>query len=270
MDESVIDSPTAAPAAPSAPAPAPTPAPGQILSSDAGKPADPWSTLPAKFVARGADGQLDRDASIARLLKSHGELESRFGRAGGSVAVPETAEGYAVKVPESLTGAFDPATDAGFKEFAQQAHAAGFSDAQMQLVVDAYGKIAPQLVGGAVALDGDAAEAALRQTWKTDQDFAANMSLAERAVRELGEGLGEPLMRAVRDNVPVIQLLARVGAQLGEDTPPAGMAGKAGMSAEQLMAHPAYSDAKHPEHGGITARVRAAFAARPGADDEIL
>jgi hypothetical protein len=256
-------------------APAPPPAP--IRSLDSGRPpasqpptgdppnADPWSTLPPKFHVKTATGELDRDASFAKLSQAHRALEQRLGTATGR---PATAEAYTIETPAALTGALDVASPQ-FKAFRDEAFEQGFSPSQLQFVIDKYAEAAPQLVAGARTLDHNACTAELEKVWPNADVFNENIGLADRAVKQFGGDLGEPLLRSLRDNAPAIQFLARIGAELREDTPPSPGVTPAPAGVDALMRHPAYSNASHPEHAAVTAKVNAFYSRQPGANSPL-
>ncbi|NUZ07653.1 hypothetical protein [Piscinibacter koreensis] len=224
------------------------------------------AAIPSKYRVKAADGSVDRDASMAKLAEGYRALESRMGSASGRPAAPDD---YVIDVPEELAGAFDPAAPE-FKAFQAEAHEMGFSQKQLDFVMGKYFQEAPRLVAGAQAADAHAAEATLRSVWPTEGAFDTNLQNAERAVAQFGADLGESVVRDLQNKPAVIQLLARIGAQLREDAPPQGDLGSRGNPGiNELLAHPAYSNPRHPEHDAISARVNAYYASQPDASKPI-
>lgn len=219
-----------------------------------------WEALPEKFHVKGEDGTLDKDKTAANLAKSYTEIEKRASR-GGEVR-PKTAAEYVVNVPEAMKEAIT-ASDPGVMAFLGKAHQAGYTQKQIDLAISTYAELAPSLVKGASALEGDAAVADLRTVWKTPEEFETNLSHAERAISQIG---GPELVAATMNRPVLIRAFAAIGAQMREDTPPATLAPAASVDVNTLMSHEAYSNPKHPEHAAISAKVNKFFASQPGAD----
>lgn len=263
----------AAPASAAAPAAAPAPAAGvpvvtavpTALAAGAVEPEDdptkPWAP-PEKYRVMREDGTLDAEATARKVDGARRSLEMRLG--SGDVR-PKTPDDYTIVPPEEFKETFK-ADDPTLAEFRAGAHKAGLSQKQLDFVMGKYFEIAPRLVGGAVALDQQAATNELKTTWPTDASYRQNTGNAFRAVQQLGGDLAEA-MEAKYGNDPLfIQFAARVGAQLREDTPVSAAATTRGVDINQLLAHPAYSDQYHAEHASITAKVNAYYASRPGAN----
>lgn len=93
----------------------------------------------------------DQDQGIIRtdvLLKSYGELERRLG--DDAATVPETPEAYTLTMPDEI---IQPDADVNAR-----LHAAGFTQAQMQLVYDlAHEKLSPLIAEMTTELGQDAA-----------------------------------------------------------------------------------------------------------------
>jgi hypothetical protein len=111
----------------------------------AGAGADPWAFIPEKFIVKNDKGEVDPQASAKKVEEHRSNLEKRLGEGG---ARPKTAADYKLpEVPEALKGvAFD---DAATNKFKEDAHKAGFSQAQFEFAMGKYFEMAPALVNGA-------------------------------------------------------------------------------------------------------------------------
>lgn len=220
--------------------------------------ADQFAHIPEKYRVSGDDGQVDLGASSRRLAEAHASLESRLG--SGDIR-PKAVEEYSINVPEALKDAFDPAQDEGMQAFLKDAHAAGLTQKQLDLVMGRYFDLAPKLVEGAAVADMTTAQQALSEAWgspeATQQNlqhaYAATATLAERAGIELDGIMTGPL----GNNPEFIRLMAALGPEMQEDRgQSAAELGAAQGDVQSLMASEAYSNPKHPDHGKTHAAVR--------------
>jgi hypothetical protein len=62
----------------------------------------------------------------------------------------------------------------------------------------------------------------------------------------------------------IIRMLAKIGAELSEDSPPSGGTGGEEADLHALMAHAGYFDANHPEHQRLKLQVRAIMERKHG------
>lgn len=221
--------------------------------------------IPEKFRVTGADGKIDTDASLAKWAESHGNLEKRMG-AGESP--PKTAAEYQVTVPEQFKEHW-AADHPEFKEFAEQAHAAGLTQAQFGLFMNKYFEIIPAVAQGAQELNEEAARTALRESWPNDDAYEQGIRDANLVVTRLSEISGIPMDQAQNSGLfvnPVfIQMMAALAPEFREDTPASdGKGMTTGDDIASLMAHPAYSDSKHAQHAAVSAKVRAFYDRKHG------
>jgi len=269
--------PAAPPAEPPATPPAPAPAPGEPPAAPpteppappadpksalaAGATADEWSAakVPEKFQVKNDKGELDVTATFRKVEEHRANLEKRLG-AGENIR-PKTADDYKLPDTEEFKAiGIDDATAKGFKE---KAHAKGFSQDQYALVMEEYARLAPDLVNAGQALSAEQAIATLKETWKGDYEtnIAGAYSVAVKLAK--AAGVSEAEMDSAIGNNPVgLRMLATIAGEMKEDKSSVSANGgtdAAGGGIEALMAHPAYHDAKHPEHAAISKKVHDHF-----------
>lgn len=275
--------PSPAPAAP-APAPAATPAPAPAASqalfqvAAAPTPAAPASApgaspapapapaadglpewLPEKYRVMGADGKLDMAASSQKLAEGYKHAEKRLG--SGDIP-PAKPEDYAVTVPEELKDlALD---DAATNAFRADAHKAGLTQAQFDLVMSKYYSMVPGLLNSAAKVGADEARTALQAVWTAPADYQANMADMQLAIHKAPAELQSKLAEKFGTDPDFIQFAAHMGKAWKEDRPAQSAATQQGGDAQTLMASEAYRNPKHPQHAAVSAQVSAAFARQYG------
>ncbi len=267
MTETVADlvaaEPTATPAASPSPEPTPSPTPAPVGSliakgaapSPAPAPADaPASPIPEKYQVKREDGTIDMDASLAKWSGGHSNLEKRL---GSGDAPPASPDDYAPTLPQGLT--MDQLkADPMFSSFLKGAHARGMSNADVSFVLEAYQE---RLQASSTPEVG---EAELRKTWTTDDQMQRGLRDCYRATQAFTGGDEELMQRIEKkfgNDPDFVRLMAQVGRELHEDTPPGGtLSGGEEMALSALMGHPSYFDAKHPEHAVTVAKVKALYA----------
>jgi hypothetical protein len=264
--------PAAAPTPPAAAAPPPpaaASAPASVLAGAAATEVDnpedaskPWNP-PEKFRVMKADGTLD-EAATAR--KIDGAYRNAQGRLGTGDVRPKAAADYVFTPPEALKEVFKT-DDPELGKIRDEAHKLGVTQKQLDYFMGQYYEKAQVLVGGAVQLDQAAATTELQKVWATPESFKQNAGNAYKALQSFGGDLTDAAMERYGNDPVALQIFARIGAQLGEDKSISGGAGVSAPDINALLAHPAYSNAKHPEHAAITAKVNAHFAAQPGANN---
>lgn len=213
--------------------------------------------IPEKYQVKKADGTVDVEASSLKLAEAYGNLEKRIGT--GDLP-PKTADEYTIPVPDDMKELFDPKTDPLMGAFLKDAHAAGLTQKQMDLVMGKYFELAPQLVEGGQQLSADACIADLKQEWKTDEQYKAEIGKAFKAAQAFGDKDAQAIVKDYGNDPRIIRLLARVGAELGEDSSinPGGTL-PGGQSVESLMMSEAYTNPKHADHARVSAQVQAHF-----------
>lgn len=230
---------------------------GSVLAAAAAGDETAW--MPEKFRVAAADGSLDVGASSRKLAEAYGGLEKRF---GGGDAPPKSDSDYTVAVPDALKDHWKPEQDTRYAEFRKAAHEAGLSQKQFDMVMGRYFDIAPQLVDGAAVLDNDQCMAELRKSWASDGEYQTGLNNAYKALNAFGGDDAEAILQAHGNDPGLIRLLARAGAELGEDAPPAGGNAPSGGEIQAMLTSEAYTNPKHPEHAAVSEKVRRHFEAQ--------
>lgn len=213
--------------------------------------------VPEKFRVVGDDGKLSIEGSARKLAESYTHLEKRF---GSGDAPPKTVDEYAPKVEADGFKWDEFKADPEMQGFLKAAHAKGITNDQMGFILGEYMQRAPALVNGAAELDAEAATTALREVWKTDGEFNKNIGLAFRAFNSLAEPGDKDKMGEIGNNPMVIRMLAKVGAEMSEDTPAGGDINlEEQQTVRDLMKSEAYTNKKHADHERVSAQVRAFY-----------
>lgn len=277
-------SPAAAPAAPAAspvaasPAPAdsapaaPAPQSGSLLargaadahagSAPTGTPgaagattgADQPAPIPEKYIVKKEDGSTDWEASALKQAQGYQHLSQRL----GSDAPPKSPEEYAPELPSGIT--LDALkTDPMYAGFLKGAHAKGMTNAQVSYAVAEF----TQRMALAEQMRNSPAigEAELRKVWQTDQQLQQGLGQSFRAAKTFASDAEhmDRLDAKFGNDPDYIRLMARIGSELGEDTPPGGITPVESDTRAQLMSSPAYLDGKHPDHARTVAKVRVLY-----------
>lgn len=226
----------------------------------------PPVTIPEKYQVKKEDGTLDVEASSLKLAEAYGHLEKRMG--SGDVP-PKTPEEYVVTVPDALKDTWKPAEDPLLQGFLKDAHAAGFTQKQLDLALGKYMEVAPGLVNGSKELSAEDCTATLKTEWKTDEQYKAGVSAAYKAAVGYFGADAEAIISEYGNDARIIRALSKIGAEMGEDT--SASAGTTtnggGDSVETLMASEAYNNPKHVDHQRVSKIVADHFA-KKAADDE--
>lgn len=214
--------------------------------------------IPEKYQVKKEDGTLDVEASSLKLAEAYGHLEKRFG--SGDLP-PKAAGEYQIAVPDALKDQWNPGEDAKLQDFLGKAHAAGFTQKQLDLVMSSYFETAQDLVVGNNQLSADQCVAELKQEWKTDDQFKSEVGKAFKAAQAYGDKDAQGIINDYGNDPRIIRMLARIGAEVGEDSS-IGTADAlpAGQTIEGLMVSEAYTNPKHPDHARVSAQVQGFFA----------
>lgn len=254
-------SPAAAPAAPAAPA-------GSLLKQgEGGTEALPQEFIPDKFRVTKDDGSFDLDASARKLADNYANLEKRVGT--GDLPPKDVAE-YKIEPPESM-GEYKAGEDPTMQGFLAEAHKAGLTQGQLDVVMKHYFQAVPQLAGAFQQVDQQQATEQLQQVWgKDEKEFRRNAGLAHVATSAAIERAGltmDQVEQAGLGNNPVfLRMMSALGAEFQEDAGP----GKTTFRSfgeddvQQLMLSDAYKNPRHPEHDKVSAQVRGYFERKHG------
>ena len=220
---------------------------------------DPLSWLPEKHRDFGEDGKtLNLEASARKVAEAYGHAEKRIG--SGDLP-PKSADEYKVNVPEALAEKIKAEELAGnpdFKEMLSKAHAEGLTQKQVDFVVGEFLDRSLKLQQGVNQLSEQDCVAALRENWKTDQEYTANVQAAYRAGQAYGDI--DKLMGKYGNDPDFIRFAANVGKELAEDrSAPAGAQALEQADLESLTKSKAYMDPTHPDHLATKQKVQAHF-----------
>lgn len=221
-------------------------------------------SIPEKFRVKGADDQLDLQATIRKVDEHRAALERRMGT--GDIRPKSPAE---YKLPESDAFKTLQIDETQAKAFQEKAHGWGLSQTQYEAVMTEWATLAPQLVSAGQEQNTEGAVTALKEAWKDQYD--ANIKESYRVVNRVAESAGisfDEVEKAIGNNPVAIRLFAALAPEMREDATPAAANGGTGAPASReayVAANwKAYSDPTHPEHKVVTERANA-LAARESA-----
>jgi hypothetical protein len=253
--------------------PAPTPTTGgSILSQGAAAatgagqaaPANPFDWVPEKHrVVKEGGADLDIEATARKLADANKAFEKRFG--SGDVP-PKTPEEYAIEsLPEGVT--FDDIkADPAMQSFMKGAHARGITNAQLEYVLNEHLNIMGSTIGADEQMSIEECGQELRKTWANPTEYDRNLGNAYRALQAFADSPEDAeALDEIGNNPALVRLLAKIGAELQEDTP----IGEGTQAAQDwdgeiasLRANPAYLDSSHPEHKQVMAKMDALYSKR--------
>lgn len=216
---------------------------------------DKPASIPEKYQVKNEDGTINWEASALKQAQGYDSLAKRM---GAGEAPPQTPDGYAPELPQGLT--MDQLkTDPMFAGFLKGAHAKGMNNAQVSWAISEYASRVNMM--NEQRNDPGVAEAELGKVWTTPQMMERGLNDSFRAAQAFAvdQEHAARLDKKFGNDPDFIQLMAKVGKELGEDTPPQGITGTERESREALMKSPAYLDAKHPDHAVTVAKVRASY-----------
>lgn len=181
---------------------------------------DSYEWVPKKYMR---DGKPDFQA----IEKARANLEKKLSQKGVAIA-PETPDAYAYELT-SL-----PVDEEASNAFKQEALQAGLSVEQYEFIMKKYEDNVGQFVHTA-----EKAERTLKEAW--GNEYAQNMAYANRAFEEYVPS--DVSLDEIGNNPAIIKILARIGAELGEDTAPARSSVGSNYTQadiEKLMSSPEY------------------------------
>lgn len=215
--------------------------------------------IPEKYQVRKEDGTLDIEASSMKLAEAYGHLEKRMG--SGDMP-PKTAGEYEIAVPEALKDQWNPKEDQKLQAFLDKAHSKGLTQGILDVVMEAYFDTSQQLVSGNRALSEEECVADLRNDWKTDVQYKAELNKSYRAMVAYagGEEDAQYFLNQYGNDPKFIRMMNRIGGEMGEDRSlnPGGTL-QGGQSIESLMSSEAYANPKHPDHNKVSLQVKSYF-----------
>lgn len=146
-----------------------------------------------------------------------------------------------------------------FAGFLKGAHAKGMNNGQVSYILGEFQQ-RMQLLADQRA-DPAIAEAELMKVWTTPAAMEAGLGKSYRAAKAFAEGDDHfaAVEKKFGSDPDFIRLMAKVGAELGEDKPVGGLTTVEAETLKSLKAHPAYGDARHAEHRSVVAKVTALY-----------
>lgn len=244
------------------------PAAGSLLQQGEGG-ADPLPQefIPEKFRVSKDDGTFDLDASARKLAENYANLEKRVGT--GDLPPKEVGE-YKIEPPDTM-GDYKASEDPTMQGFLADAHKAGLTQGQLDVVMKHYFQAVPQLAGAIQQVDQQQATEQLQKVWGKDEaGFKRHAGLAHAGAAAAAERAGvsmDDIESAGLGNNPVfLRLMSAIGAEFQEDAGP----GQASFrpfgqeDVEQLMLSEAYNNPRHPEHTKVSERVKVFFERKHG------
>ena len=223
-----------------------------------------WDHIEEKFQVFEGEGdakKFDLLASSKKQSESYKQLE---GRMGDTEPAPDDITGYKIdaeKMGENFN-AEEFMADESTQGFLKRMHAKGINNAQLNDVLDyAFNEWAPQLIGANDAMTKEACGSALKEVWKSDEEFSNGTGLAFKALKAFASNDSEfdALEKKYGNDPDFIQFAARVGKEVNEDSGVDPDTVLGGESVESLMASAAYKDEKHPDHAAVSAKVKRYF-----------
>ncbi|HWK72186.1 MAG TPA: hypothetical protein VNS29_15235 [Burkholderiaceae bacterium] len=248
------------PTAPTEPAGAAGTAAGTVLA--AGIEGATFDYIPEKYHVNKEDGSFDLAASSRKLAEAYTNAEKQI---GADKLPPQTPTDYKVTVPDALKEAFDVEGDEGLQGFLKDAHAAGMSQKQLDLVLGKYFDMAPKLAEGAAQYNTETASQELRKVWQNDAEFNAKVRDAATGATAIaakaGIGVEEIMNGPLGNNPQFLRLMAAIGPEFKEDTGPAPAASQGAGDNEinSLLLSEAYTNPRHADHARVSAQVKAFF-----------
>ena len=179
---------------------------------------------------------------------------------GAGEAPPKDADSYTLDLPQGLTMDTLKA-DPLFAGFLKGAHAKGLNNGQVSYLV---GEFQQRLALMEEHRNNpDVAAAELGKVWPTDQAMQRGLVNSYRGSHTFAEDPEHAarLDKKFGNDPDYIRLMAKVGAELGEDRlPNGGLSNVETDTLESLRKSEAYTSEKHPEHAATVAKVKALYA----------
>lgn len=167
------------------------------------------------------------EATARKIDEGRSHLEKRMG--SGDVP-PADISGYKLAVPEQYAEAlqgWDPAADTKLQAFLGDAHKAGMTQPQVDLVLREFGRVTSEMKAATAAptpeVQAEQVAADLRGVWGSDGDFDKNVGQAFKAANALASKAGmsydDVEAAGLGNNAAFLRIMAAIGAEMGEDTP---------------------------------------------------
>lgn len=167
--------------------------------------------------------QLVGKKADAVFIPGEGATEQEIAEYRAKIGVPDTPEGYGIKTPNDLPEGVE-VDDEIMAEFAGVAHKLGLTPEQVnglqQWEMGRVGAMSQTNETAAHALESKHLEdnrKALEQEWGNGKEFNEKITLATRAGRTFGYSAQELETNPIFRNAEVVKILAKAGADMGED-----------------------------------------------------
>ena len=204
--------------------------------------------------------KVDTEASNRKLLDAYNHLSKKMGETGG--VVPDSADDYKIDFDAQSMGLPEGVTpdlvkrDADFSAFTKEAHAAGFTNEQINLVAKSYLNVVQSVLDRRDENDIAACNTALSETYTTPGEKDIAIRNAQRAFAKFAPEQYRGNIDDIGNNPIVIGILANVGALLSEDSPANNrQPSESRETITALMKSDAYMDPKHPDHDRVYRQV---------------
>lgn len=189
---------------------------GSAVAAVAATAGDWMTQIPDKYVVKGADGSVDPSQSVPKLAQAYNELMKRM---VAGEAPPADENAYDVKeLPHGVDFA-ELKKDEKFRTWLKGAHSKGMSNAQVQHAMEGLS----EFIVGEMSYTADEGAAALREVWKTDEEFKSNANAAWRAANAAAQKAGvsfAELDAAFGNNPMWLRVMASLGKEMAEDRSP--------------------------------------------------
>jgi hypothetical protein len=224
---------------------------------------DPYAWAPEKHRVFKEDKTFDLEATARKVGEAYAHAEKRLG--AGDVP-PKSADEYKINVPQALAEtikADDLAKSEDFKGFLGKLHAAGMTQAQVDVAVGEFLDRSVKLQAQTKGMDEQEATRQLREVWKTDQEFKQNVQSAYKAAAAFGDV--EQILEKYGNDPLIVKLLANVGKELQEDrSATADAVANFQADLETLTKSKAYMDPSDPAHLATKQKVEALYKQKYG------
>lgn len=231
-------------------------APAGAAPAGGAAPDEQPAAIPEKYLVKREDGTTDWEASALKQAQGYDSLAKRL---GAGEAPPKTPDDYTPELPSGVT--LDQLkSDPLYAGFLKGAHAKGLNNAQVSYLLGEFQQRVQLLQEQAA--DPAVAEAELGKVWTTPAAMERGLTSAYRGAQAFAEDADHAarLDKKFGSDPDFIRLMAKVGAELGEDKlPGGGLTSVEVETREALMRSPAYLDKRHPEHAATVAKVAALY-----------
>jgi hypothetical protein len=232
-------------------------------------PVDPNAWAPEKLRVMREDGQIDEAATARKIADSYRGLEAKLGNA--AALPPATPADYQFAPGEVIAQAvlYGFLSDPLAQDRIAKMHAAGFTEAQVNLAVNEYLGTMSQVQTAAAQLTHTEAMAELGKLWGSTEEVQAKAVTVPRAIDAFASGEGLPgnaaaLYAKFGNDPDFIAFAANVASELGEDQPARTDTLGSSVDVEALQKSKAYWDPNDPQHASVKARVAAFYERQHG------